>query len=219
MSLFSRYSGILFGSIVISDEAFRLPVKKVSVAYSVCKRIVDVVGAILLLIVSLPLWALTSLIILISSPGPIFVSQKRVGKDGKEFVMWKFRTMHYAAKLYAHPPKAPGDPRVTDIGKWLRITSLDELPQLVNVLRGDMSLVGPRPEMPFIVEAYTEVQKRRLEVEPGLTGLWQVLGRKDLPLKDHLYFDFYYMAYRTIVLDFVIMLRTVVVIFFRRGAY
>ena len=111
------------------------------------------------------------------------------------------------------------DGRVTKYGRWLRATSIDELPQLWNVLRGEMSLVGPRPEMPFIVAEYDEWQRRRLSVKPGITGLWQILGRKDLPMHDNLQYDFYYIRNRSLGLDLSILVRTVGAVLSRRGAF
>jgi lipopolysaccharide/colanic/teichoic acid biosynthesis glycosyltransferase len=116
-------------------------------------------------------------------------------------------------------PRAASDPRVTEYGKWLRATSIDELPQLLNVLRGEMSLVGPRPEMPFIVDGYDEWQRRRLAVKPGITGLWQILGRKDLPMHENLQYDFYYIRNRSLALDVSILLRTIGAVLSRRGAF
>jgi lipopolysaccharide/colanic/teichoic acid biosynthesis glycosyltransferase len=133
--------------------------------------------------------------------------------------MLKFRTMHHGVDPAAPAPSAPGDARVTPVGRWLRATSLDELPQLWNVLRGEMSLVGPRPEMPFIAAGYDEWQRRRLSVKPGITGLWQILGRKDLPMHQNLQYDFYYIRNRSLALDASILLRTLGAVLSRRGAF
>jgi len=133
--------------------------------------------------------------------------------------MLKFRTMRLDAEPYAHSPEGPRDDRVTPLGRWLRKYSLDELPQLLNVLRGDMSLVGPRPEMPFIVAQYEPWQRRRLDAVPGLTGLWQILGRKDLPLRDNIEYDFYYIRNQSLLLDLAIFLRTIPIVIFGKGAY
>jgi lipopolysaccharide/colanic/teichoic acid biosynthesis glycosyltransferase len=133
--------------------------------------------------------------------------------------MWKLRTMRADVPLYEEAPRGGGDPRVTAYGRWLRTTSIDELPQLWNVLRGEMSLVGPRPEMPFIVATYDEWQRRRLTVEPGITGLWQILGRKDLPMHHNLHYDFYYIRNRSLTLDLSILIRTVGAVLTRRGAF
>jgi len=133
--------------------------------------------------------------------------------------MWKFRTMSAATEAYAEAPHDAADPRVTPYGRWLRSTSIDELPQLWNVLRGEMSLVGPRPEMPFIVSRYEEWQRRRLTVPPGITGLWQILGRKDLPMQRNLQYDFYYIKNRSLSMDLSILLRTLLAVVTRRGAF
>jgi lipopolysaccharide/colanic/teichoic acid biosynthesis glycosyltransferase len=133
--------------------------------------------------------------------------------------MYKFRTMHVDVDPYAVAPRDSSDDRITPYGCWLRGTSIDELPQLWNVLKGDMSLVGPRPEMPFIAETYDDWQRRRLSVKPGITGLWQILGRKDLPMHENLQYDFYYIRNRSLSLDLSILLRTVGAVLSRRGAF
>jgi lipopolysaccharide/colanic/teichoic acid biosynthesis glycosyltransferase len=131
----------------------------------------------------------------------------------------KFRTLREDADPEAVAPRSRRDPRITPYGAWLRVTSIDELPQLWNVLKGEMSLVGPRPEMPFIVEQYDEWQRRRLTVKPGITGLWQILGRKDLPMHENLQYDFYYIRNRSLALDLSILVRTVGAVLSRRGAF
>jgi len=133
--------------------------------------------------------------------------------------MHKFRTMWHDVDRYAVAPVDGDDPRITPYGRWLRGTSIDELPQLWNVLKGDMSLVGPRPEMPFIAAGYDDWQRRRLSVKPGITGLWQILGRKDLPMHANLQYDFYYIRNRSLTLDASILLRTIGVVLSRRGAF
>lgn len=153
------------------------------------------------------------------SKGPVFFKQERVGRDGRTFTCWKYRTMRVDAQAYAVAPTASDDPRVTSAGRWLRKTSLDELPQLLNVLDGSMSMVGPRPEMPFIVEQYEEWQKRRLDVKPGITGLWQVIGRKNLPLHLNMQYDFYYIMNQSLMLDVEILIRTVPAVLKGRGAF
>jgi exopolysaccharide biosynthesis polyprenyl glycosylphosphotransferase len=146
--------------------------------------------------------------------------QKRVGLDGKEFWMVKFRTMRPDADEYGDPPSGPGDPRVLGwLGAWLRRTSLDEIPQLYNLLKGDMTLVGPRPEMPHLAVQYEPWQRHRLNVVPGITGLWQILGRKNLPLQANLEYDFYYIQNQSFLLDLVILVRTIPVVLFGKGAY
>lgn len=149
---------------------------------------------------------------------PIF-TQERVGQNGKLFKMYKFRTMHTDVDPYAVAPQDRGDSRITKYGHWLRATSIDELPQLLNVLKDEMSLVGPRPEMPFIAKSYDGWQKRRLSVKPGITGMWQILGRKDLPMHENLQYDFYYIRNRSLGLDMSILLRTVGAVISRKGAF
>src|SRR5690606_26694581 len=132
-------------------------------------------------------------LIKLDSEGPVVFKQKRVGLHGKEFSFYKFRTMKVDAPKYAHTPQDSSDPRITRVGRWLRRMSLDELPQLFNVFRGDMSLVGPRPEMPFIVEKYSALEKQRLEAKPGITGLWQISTFRGAPIHDHIEYDLFYL--------------------------
>ena len=183
------------------------------------KRVFDVCGALLGLVALAPLLLWCFFRIRATSPGPALFFQDRVGRDGLIFRMVKFRTMRADADPEAVAPTGHGDPRVTAYGRWLRATSIDELPQLWNVLRGEMSLVGPRPEMPFIVAGYDEWQRRRLCVKPGITGLWQILGRKDLPMHRNLQYDFYYIRNRSLALDASILLRTAGAVLSRRGAF
>jgi exopolysaccharide biosynthesis polyprenyl glycosylphosphotransferase len=183
------------------------------------KRVVDVVGASIGLMLLGPVMLWCARRIVRESPGPAIFQQERVGRDGKIFQIQKFRTMYADVECYAVAPKDGSDSRITPFGRFLRITSLDELPQLFNVLKGEMSLVGPRPEMPFIVEAYDDWQRRRLSVKPGITGLWQILGRKDLPMHENLQYDFYYIRNRSLGQDLAIMVRTVGAVFSRRGAF
>ncbi|MBI2463908.1 sugar transferase [Candidatus Peregrinibacteria bacterium] len=191
----------------------------VNIVYRIAKRIIDILLCGIGCIVSLPFSIIICLLIKLDSKGPILFSHPRVGQHGKHFRMYKFRTMHLGTKEEDFAPTDQNDPRITKIGHFLRKTSFDELPQLWNVLRGEMSLVGPRPEMPFLVEKYTPWQKKRLDVKPGITGLWQILGRKDLPLAENLEYDFYYIKNRSLILDFVIIFKTIIVVLTGRGAY
>jgi exopolysaccharide biosynthesis polyprenyl glycosylphosphotransferase len=186
--------------------------------YAPAKRAFDVVGAAAGLVLAAPLMAWVAWRLWRSGSAPLFV-QERVGRGGRTFHMWKFRTLEADCDPYAPAPSQPTDPRITAFGRWLRATSIDELPQLWNVLRGEMSLVGPRPEMPFIVARYDAWQRRRLSVEPGITGLWQILGRKDLPMHENLQYDFYYIRNRSLALDLSILVRTVGAVLSRRGAF
>ena len=187
--------------------------------YEPAKRAFDLVAGCLALVLAAPILAVCAWRVRCTSPGPAFFSQRRVGRKGVPFKMWKLRSMWRDADLYAEAPRGGADPRITPTGRWLRRTSLDELPQLINVIRGDMSLVGPRPEMPFIVDTYGEWEKRRLSVKPGITGLWQILGRKDLPMHDNLQYDFYYIRNRSMALDLSILLRTASAVLLGRGAF
>jgi len=153
------------------------------------------------------------------SPGPVFFRHKRAGRGGRLFWCYKYRTMRTDAKPYEKAPVDGGDPRVTQFGRFLRRTSLDELPQILNVLRGEMSMVGPRPEMPFLVEQYEPWQRRRLDVKPGITGLWQVIGRKNLPLHLNIQYDLYYVRNRSLMLDMEILLKTIPAVIWGRGAF
>ncbi|MFN7971687.1 MAG: sugar transferase [Acidobacteriota bacterium] len=183
------------------------------------KTVVDYAVTLLILIAALPVMAVIALLIKLGSPGPVIFRQERVGRGGRVFRIFKFRTMHVGCEKFEVAPANKDDARVTRVGRFLRRTSLDELPQLFNVLTGDMSLVGPRPEMPFLVAEYELWQKRRLDVKPGITGLWQILGRKDLPLHENLEYDFYYIQNRSLLWDIVIMVRTIPIVLFGRGAY
>lgn len=196
-----------------------LPYERVDAWYEWTKRVLDAIIASLGLLACLPLLAMMLVIIKLESPGQALFIQERIGKGGKPFRMYKFRTMAVDAPAYAIAPNDLTDPRVTRFGRFLRRWSLDELPQLVNVLKGQMSLVGPRPEMPFLVSRYAPWQHQRLAVKPGLTGLWQVLGRKDLLLHRHLEYDLYYVRHRGWLLDLVILLRTIPAVLFRHGAF
>jgi len=187
--------------------------------YEPLKRVFDLLGVLTLLVPAVPLMLWCAWRIRSTSPGPALFKQQRVGRGGKLFEMYKFRTMLADTEPYAVAPHERADARVTAYGRWLRTTSIDELPQLLNVLKGEMSLVGPRPEMPFIVDTYDEWQRRRLEVKPGITGLWQILGRKDLPMHENLQYDFYYMRNRSLALDASILIRTAGAVLFRRGAF
>jgi lipopolysaccharide/colanic/teichoic acid biosynthesis glycosyltransferase len=175
----------------------------------VVKRAVDMAGAAVLLAVLAPVLALVALLIRLDSPGPAVFRQRRVGKDGVEFRLWKFRSMRRDAPEYARSPTSDTDARLTRAGRLIRRVSLDELPQLINVLRGEMSLVGPRPEMPFIVAGYTALERRRLAVKPGITGLWQISPARAYPIHEHLEYDLDYIRQQNLVLDGAILLRTV----------
>ena len=142
------------------------------------------------------------------SPGPVFFTHERVGKAGKPFRLYKFRTMQVETNQYEVSPLSPDDPRITRIGRFLRKTSLDELPQIINVLKGEMSLVGPRPEMPFIVATYDDIHKARLAVLPGITGLWQLSADRRKPIHENMDYDLYYIKNMSFFLDITILINT-----------
>jgi exopolysaccharide biosynthesis polyprenyl glycosylphosphotransferase len=184
----------------------------------VTKRLFDLVigGAASLLL--LPVMAGLALAIKLDSPGPAFFGPWRVGENGRRFRMWKFRTMAVGSEQQ-HRLKAKRDPRTTRLGRVLRRWSLDELPNLWNVLVGEMSLVGPRPEQPWIVERYEPWQRKRLAAPPGMTGWWQVNGRSDLPLHENVEYDLYYVQNYSPLLDLIILFRTIPAVLKGRGAY
>ncbi len=197
------------------------------------KRLSDLVIASLTLAMLSPFWLLIALLIKFDSKGPIFYAQERVGMDGRIFLVYKFRTMRMDADSEIHREyqrkfiaghaeanvgnadepayKLRDDPRITRVGSWLRRFSLDEVPQLFNVLRGDMSIVGPRPPIPYEVEAYELRHRKRLDMKPGLTGLWQVSGRNRLPFEEMVKLDLFYIENWSLLFDLKIILRTVMV--------
>jgi exopolysaccharide biosynthesis polyprenyl glycosylphosphotransferase len=181
--------------------------------YKAAKRVLDVAFSLLVLLAASPILAAAAIAIHVSSPGPIIFRQQRVGRNGRRFTMYKFRTMHTDCAIYARSPISARDFRITRVGRWLRHTCIDELPQLFNVLRGDMSLVGPRPEMPFLVEQYEAIHLKRLSVLPGLTGLWQLSADRMSPIHQNISYDEYYIRHRSLLLDLAILLHTVVFAF------
>ncbi len=194
------------------------------------KRIFDLLAGTTTLILVSPLMALIAIAIKLDSPGPVLFKQRRVGENGRLFLMFKFRSMVIDAdkklKEVMHRDengniihKTPHDPRITRIGHFIRRTSFDELPQLFNVLRGEMSLVGPRPEMPLLVEEYKPWQRKRFAVPQGITGWWQVNGRSDKPMHLNTEDDLYYVQNYSLLLDLQILLKTVLVVLNRKGAY
>jgi exopolysaccharide biosynthesis polyprenyl glycosylphosphotransferase len=176
--------------------------------YAFAKRMVDVTVSSILLVLLSPLFLSIALLIRLSSIGPAFFVQKRVGLNGSLFKMYKFRSMSRHARRYECSPKSSSDPRITTIGRFLRRTSLDELPQLINVFLGQMSLVGPRPEMPFIVRRYNARQRLRLQVIPGITGLWQLSPDRAYPIHENLHHDLSYIRHRTLSMDLAILIHT-----------
>jgi len=181
-------------------------------------KMLDVTATIGILLVIWPIMLLVSLLIKLTSPGPVFYTQKRVGKDGAIFTLYKFRTMVKDAEKMIGPVLAKqDDPRITRIGRVLRRTRMDELPQLLNVLKGQMSLVGPRPERPHFVKLHKALQGLRLAVKPGLTGLAQVNNFYDLHPKHKIKYDYLYVQRRTLALNIKIILQTIPVLFSKKG--
>ena len=194
------------------------------------KRVFDLVITCLALPVSLVIMGLIAVAIRLEGPGPILFRQKRVGEHGELFELFKFRTMIPHAEEFRHLVehfdesgnlihKTEHDPRVTRVGHYLRKTSLDELPQLFNVLQGKMSIVGPRPELPYLVERYEPWQRKRFSGPPGLTCWWQVNGRSSRPMHLHTEDDLYYVENYSFSLDLKILFKTVAVVLRGKGAY
>ena len=200
-------------------------------SYLVMKRSIDIIGSFCGLVVLSILFIIIGLLIKLEDPkGKVFFKQLRVGKDGREFYMYKFRSMASDAEerlkellalneVSGAMFKMKDDPRVTKVGKFIRKTSLDELPQLINVLKGEMSLVGPRPPLPREVEQYSSWDLQRLLVTPGCTGLWQVSGRNSLGFQEMVNLDLHYIRERSMFLDIKILFKTVFVLFGSKNAY
>ena len=195
------------------------------------KRLMDIVLSILAIIVFSPVFLLTALIVKLTSPGPIVFSQVRVGRYGRHFKFYKFRSMYIdaearKAELMKLNESGDGvifkmkrDPRITPVGRFIRKFSIDELPQLYNVLLGDMSLVGQRPPLPSEVRTYTLEERKRLNITPGITCLWQVSGRSELPFSKQIALDKEYIASRSAWKDFLILLKTIPAILTGKGAW
>jgi len=188
-----------------------ISVKKASRRYMflIVKRIFDVCASLLAIVLLSPFMLLISILVRAGSKGSAIFSQIRIGLNGKPFKMYKFRTMYSDSKKYEVNPHKLDDKRITKIGKILRKTSLDEIPQLFNVLIGNMSLVGPRPEMQFIVEKYNDLQRERLNVKPGITGLWQISADRTLAIHENMDYDLYYVHEQSFILDILILIKTV----------
>ena len=187
--------------------------------YSFCKRAFDILMSLAAIIVLLPFFAVISVIIRLTDKGPAVFRQERAGKNGRPFVFYKFRTMRCDADPFGASPKSGDDPRLTKIGKFLREYSLDELPQLFNVLKGDMSIVGPRPLYVSQMAEWNDRQKKRLFVKPGLTGLAQISGRGELMREEKLELDVRYVETAGFWLDFKIILATIAQVFGRKNIY
>jgi exopolysaccharide biosynthesis polyprenyl glycosylphosphotransferase len=188
-------------------------------ARALVKRLLDATISLLLLVLLAPVFALIALLVKIDSPGPAFFMQDRVGRDGELFLLMKFRSMRTESPRYEQSPTTWDDPRITKIGRILRRSSLDELPQLFNVLRGEMSLVGPRPEMPFIVASYGPVERGRLRAKPGITGLWQISHARNAPIHENIDYDLFYIEHQNTFLDLAILLSTIAAVVRGMGVY
>ena len=193
------------------------------------KRLFDIAVSLLMVIACLPIWIIVSALIKHESSGPVFFSQERVGKNGRRFKMYKFRSMVADAEIMQEKLlhlnemdgpvfKIKNDPRVTGIGQFIRKTSIDELPQLFNILKGDMSLVGPRPPVPKEVATYGLYEKKRLSIMPGLTCLWQISGRNEVKFEEWMRLDIYYIDNWSLTLDFKILVKTFFVVLAKKGA-
>jgi len=202
-----------------------------NMSYEIIKRMIDIIGASIGIVFLSLIFLIVSIAIKIEDPkGPIFFSQLRVGKNGEKFKMYKFRSMVTDAEekleqllQYNETTgamfKMKYDPRVTKIGRFVRKTSIDELPQLLNVLKGDMSLVGPRPPLPREVDLYTKYDKQRLLVTPGCTGLWQISGRSNIGFKQMVELDLFYIEHKSLLLDMKIILKTCFLFLGSKGAF
>ena len=195
------------------------------------KRLMDILLAVFAIVAGSPVFLITAFLVKVTSPGPIIFSQIRVGRYGRHFKFYKFRSMYIdaearKAELLKHNESGDGvifkmkkDPRITPVGRFIRKFSIDELPQLFNVLLGDMSLVGPRPPLPSEVRTYTLEERKRLNITPGITCLWQVSGRSELPFRQQMALDKEYISSRSAWKDFLILLKTIPAILTGRGAY
>ena len=198
--------------------------KETKILYGLLKRSLDIIGSLIGLVLLSPIFLIVSVLIKIESNGPILFMQKRVGLNGKEFNMYKFRSMVVNAEelkeklkdkneMSGPMFKIKDDPRITKIGKFIRKTSIDELPQLVNVLKGEMSLVGPRPSLPNEVKEFKSWMLRRLDVKPGITCYWQVMGRNKIGFEDWMKLDVKYVEERNLLLDIKLIFKTFFVLF------
>ena len=218
----------------LREERFSIPQPwepETSKLYHTLKRALDVVIALLGLMIFFPLFLLVAVSIKLEDPaGPILFKQLRVGENGRTFSMYKFRSMIHDAESLLDSLismndvsgamfKMKEDPRITKVGYWIRKTSIDEFPQLINVLRGEMSLVGPRPPLPREVIIYSDHDIQRLMVRPGCTGIWQVSGRSNLSFEEMVTLDLHYIENRSIILDFKLILKTFFVLFGSRDAF
>ncbi len=206
----------------------RINVKEIN--YAAAKRFCDIVIAVVLLIITSPILLISALLVQFTSKGGIIFGQERVGKGGKRFTCYKLRSMcadaeaRKAGLMKNNEVSGPvfkmkRDPRITPVGRWLRMFSIDELPQLWNVIKGEMSIVGPRPPIPSEVEKYTDHQLQRLAVQPGLTCLWQINGRSNVEFDRWVELDLLYIEQMSLKMDIMIVLKTIPAVAFSRGAH
>ncbi|MCK4350587.1 MAG: sugar transferase [Candidatus Krumholzibacteria bacterium] len=224
------------------EEATGLSIRRRSLLERTVKRSIDVVVSLLVLIFGFPFFLAIALLIKITSKGPVFFRQRRVGRDGSTFILFKFRTMKLGLDDTAHREftksfinghsmhtpldhngdsvyKLTGDPRVTGIGSFLRRVSLDELPQFINIIKGEMTVVGPRPSLPYEYDCFKDWHKLRVKVKPGLTGLWQVSGRSTVTFDEMVKLDLYYIESWALLMDIKIMFKTLPVMLAGTGGY
>jgi len=201
-----------------------------TLAYSAGKRAFDLSVGLLVLVLVIPIVPLIALMIKLDSPGPVFYRQDRIGRGGRPFRFYKFRSMYHGAELRRaelegrneqEGPvfKIKADPRITPVGQFLRRSSMDEIPQVLNVLRGEMSIVGPRPALPVEVARYQPWHRRRLDVKPGITCLWQIAGRSQIGFDEWMRLDMEYLRTRSLRTDAAIFAKTLPAVMARRGAY
>ncbi|NOR44645.1 MAG: exopolysaccharide biosynthesis polyprenyl glycosylphosphotransferase [Candidatus Delongbacteria bacterium] len=215
---------------ISATTAFRVVPSKVRTYYTSAKRLIDIFVTLVLIIGFSPVWLMLFLLVKFTSKGPGFYKAKVVGLDQKEFYMLKFRSMYHETSKDIHidkvkdmikkneaTTKLKDDPRITPLGEFYRKYSLDEFPQLWNVLKGEMSLVGPRPNVPYELEHMKEWQKKRFEVVPGMTGLWQIKGRDEVKFSYQIVLDFFYIEHRSLMMDLEILLKTIPVAVFGKG--
>jgi exopolysaccharide biosynthesis polyprenyl glycosylphosphotransferase len=215
---------------ISATTAFRIVPSKVRTFYTSAKRQMDLFISMIMIVVFSPVWLVLFMLVKLTSKGPGFYRARVVGLDQKEFYMLKFRSMYHETSDDLHidkvkdminkneaTTKLKDDPRITPLGKFYRKYSLDEFPQLWNVFKGEMSLVGPRPNVPYELEHMKEWQKKRFDVVPGMTGLWQIKGRDEVKFSDQIVLDFFYIENRTLMLDFEILLKTIPVMIFGKG--
>lgn len=211
------------------DSLFAAPRPRGSAGYLVIKRLLDIIGALLLLVLIFPLMLAVALLIKLTSPGPILFRQTRLGQDGRRFWLFKFRTMVVNAEQqlatradlqqkFEDSFKIAHDPRVTPLGVFLRKTSLDELPQIINVLEGSMSVIGPRPIVPAELRKYGPWGEKLLTVKPGLGGMWQASGRSDTTYAARIVLDMHYIDHRSMWLDLSLLVKTAAAVLTCRGS-